>query len=194
MSIYLTYLRMVLRHKFFVFLEACRLGIPWLGLVHDWTKFLPAEFVPYARWFYGDCAVAYVCGSEGFEEGHTVTVYANPPVQMYIKSIKRGKMYLKSLGEKAAFDGAWNHHQKRNKHHWQRWLLTLDSARTDGKLFPVPMPDRYRREMLADWRGAGRAYGNPNTAEWYMKNRDQMQLHPQTREWVEAELGLPTDK
>jgi hypothetical protein len=53
----------------------------------------------------------------------------------------------------------------------------------------LPMPDRYRREMLADWRGAGRAInGYEDAAGWYAKNRDKMQLHPETRAWIEQQL------
>src|SRR5574340_1412489 len=33
--------------------------------------------------------------------------------------------------ESAAFAQAWNDHQKRNKHHWQYWLITWDSGGTE---------------------------------------------------------------
>lgn len=87
-----------------------------------------------------------------------------------------------ALGE--AFDRAWNHHQKRGPHHWQYYLLPLD----DGGTKVLPMPDKYRREMLADWRGAGLALGKPNTRGWYEANRDNMILHSETREWIESRL------
>ncbi len=93
---------------------------------------------------------------------------------------------------KEAFDAAWNHHQKANKHHWQYWCLAMD----DDPDLVLPMPDRYRREMLADWRGAGRAYtGSDNTREWYLERRDKMRakLHPETRAWIEGELGVEDD-
>src|SRR5207249_1167176 len=70
----------------------------------------------------------------------------------------------------AAFDSAWLYHQRRNPHHPQWWVLLQDSGET--KL--LPMPDRYRREMLADWIGAGRAQGYPDTAAWYRANRDRI--------------------
>jgi len=155
------------RHKWFVFVECCRLGIPWLGIVHDLSKFLPSEWLPYARYFYGK----WPTEEEADRQFPFGTVLTKEKVA-------------------AQFDVAWLHHQHRNKHHWLRWLLTLDSARSDGKLFPVAMPDRYRREMLADWRGAGRAYGTPDTRFWYLVNRDKMQLHPETRAWVEEQLGI----
>ncbi|NPV54659.1 MAG: hypothetical protein HPY71_14285 [Firmicutes bacterium] len=51
-----------------------------------------------------------------------------------------------------------------------------------------PMSDAAQKEMLADWRGAGRAQGKPDTIAWYRANRDKMLLHPATREWIEKQL------
>jgi hypothetical protein len=38
--------------------------------------------------------------------------------------------------------------------------------------------------MLCDWIGAGKAImgANANTPMWYVKNKDQIILHPATRE------------
>lgn len=84
--------------------------------------------------------------------------------------------------ESLDFARAWNLHQKRNKHHWQAWLLTWDR----GETVPLEMPLTYVREMLADWIGAGRAItGKNETPAWYQKNRANIQLHPQTRQLVE---------
>lgn len=48
----------------------------------------------------------------------------------------------------------------------------------------------YAKEMLADWQGAGRAQGHgDNTLGWYAKNRDKMLLHPETRAWIEQQIG-----
>lgn len=44
----------VLKHKWFVLIAGRRLKVPlWRLLVHDLSKFSPAEFGPYARHFYG---------------------------------------------------------------------------------------------------------------------------------------------
>lgn len=52
----------------------------------------------------------------------------------------------KRRGEQSdEFKRAWLHHQ-RNKHHWQAWLSIGDG----GVLSPIPMPDTYVREMVAD--------------------------------------------
>lgn len=88
-----------------------------------------------------------------------------------------------------AFDRAWLHHQKvGGKHHWQYWILPLD----DGGFRALEMPDRYRREMVADWRGAGKAItGTDDVLPWYAANRDRMILHDNTRAWVEGTIGFP---
>ena len=52
----------------------------------------------------------------------------------------------------------------------------------------LPMPEKYRMEMIADWRGAGKALGNSDTLGWYTKNRDNILLNPETRAEVEREL------
>jgi len=141
---YWKYLKKLLRHKWFVFLEARKLGISWLGIIHDLSKFLPSEFVSYTKKFYGK-------------------------------------------ENKELFMVAWNHHQKRNKHHWEYWLVT--SWWTNPQTSCLPMPDKYRREMLADWIGAGITYGEPDTLKWYMMTKDNIILHPDTRGWIEGWLG-----
>jgi len=161
---HLAYLSYVLRHKWFVFLECLKIGVPlWIAIFHDWDKFLPDEFIPYARYFYAPD------GSK--------TVRRNPTG--YYKPTDTGDQ---------AFDYAWFLHQKRNKHHWQSWTMADDTSGVKV----LPMPDVYRREMLADWRGAGRAQGTPDTAAWYAANKGKLQLHPDTRDWIEWQLiGLP---
>ena len=49
------YFKYVLRHKWYVFLEACKLGIPWRGLVHDFSKFSLTEWKPRVQGFSGKC-------------------------------------------------------------------------------------------------------------------------------------------
>lgn len=85
------------------------------------------------------------------------------------------------------FNPAWLHHQRAGgKHHWEYWLV----LRPDGTLCPVRMPDRYRREMLADWCGAAKAQGNPDVPGWYLKHRGRLLLHPDTAAWLAGQLGL----
>lgn len=155
---HLLYAKYVLRHKWFVFQAACKLGIPWLGIIHDWSKLLPSEWAAYVNFFYGKEAKA-----RRDETG-------------YYKPTDTGD---------SAFDFAWLLHQKRNKHHWQWWILPED----DGRFKALEMPVRYRKEMLADWRGAGRAQGKPDTLVWYVLNKHKMLLGYKTRFWIERQLN-----
>ncbi len=145
------YLKYVLRHKWFVLRAGLKIGVPlWMLILHDWDKFLPSEWIPYTNYFYGDNAKS-TRGKTGY--------------------------YKPTVTDDAAFDFAWLLHQKRNKHHWQWWILPED----DGGLKILPMPDVYINEMLADWTGAGLAQGKPDLQGWYKANCDKMQLHPETR-------------
>lgn len=87
-----------------------------------------------------------------------------------------------------AFDRAWLLHQKRNDHHWQYWVLREDNG--DTKV--LKMSEGAMRELVADWRGAGRAImgDKADAGAWYLKNRERIMLHPETRAWVETELGV----
>jgi hypothetical protein len=162
MKAHLRYLLYVVRHKWFVLLSGLRLGVPILRLVfHDWTKFTRAEWGPYVAFFYG----------HGMTRGQAAALDYNFPVDD---------------ATELAFEYAWNHHQNHQDHHWQHWIRFGD----DGTILALPMPDVCRREMLADWMGAGRALGKPDTQAWYMANKDKMRLHPETRAWIEDELRL----
>ena len=160
------YLKYVLTHKYYVFRECWQYGLIWQGLIHDWSKFLPSEWFPYVEYFYGN-------------------------------------------KDQNTFDIAWNHHQKRHPHHWQYWLLREDNPEADftpywqglqtekeaviHHFFKVlPMPDKYRKEMLCDWRGAGQAQGKARneTKQWYQANKDNIFLHPDTQAWIQNELGI----
>lgn len=157
---YCKYLWYVIKHKWFVFIECYKLGIPWLGIIHDWSKFRPSEFIPYTRHFFGG-------RKSGIEKGRDSTGYYKPY----------------DTGDKD-FDFAWFLHQKRNKHHWQWWVFPLDK---EGYKM-LGMTQKYRKEMLADWKGAGRAQKTPGVEVWYQKNKDKLQLHPSTRLWIEGML------
>jgi len=149
------YLKYVIRHKWFVFLAGVKIGAPvWRLIIHDWSKFLPSEWFPYAEKFYGK------------------KVDKNEPNDF--------KYWLARGPVDAEFDQAWNLHQKRNKHHWQYWLLTNDSS--DPKHKPMQMPRKYMLEMVADWMGTGRAItGKWECGKWYDQNRGNIMLQEYTR-------------
>lgn len=166
MSKHWKYAKYVVRHKYFVFMAGLRTGASlWRLLKHDWSKLLPSEWFPYTRFFYGND-----------EE------YAENERRFKATGINCGP-WMHEV--KDSFNHAWLLHQRRNDHHWQFWVLRND----DGTTQALPMPDAARKEMLADWMGAGRAItGRWETAEWYAKNCTKMILHPDTRAFIEQEL------
>lgn len=83
-----------------------------------------------------------------------------------------------------AFQRAWLHHQ-RQPHHWQAWCVIGDR----GHVAALPMPDRFVREMVADWYGAGMAISGANDVEgWYLANREKLVLEDATRALVEQTI------
>jgi hypothetical protein len=85
----------------------------------------------------------------------------------------------------AAFAQAKMIHQHRCKHHWQFWVYINDCGTFDC----LPIPDVFRRELLADWRGAAKSMGKPDLVGWYASCRETMRFHPETRTWIEQQLG-----
>jgi hypothetical protein len=99
MKQYINYFIYLIKHKLFV-LKACKITkCPlWLGIIHDWSKFIPSEFFPYANRFY----------------------YPNGLQRKNSQSLSEKQILL--------FDKAWWHHQKNNKHHWNYWVIVKDSG------------------------------------------------------------------
>lgn len=92
---YLRYLKYVLVHKYYVFIECCKLGIPWRGITHDLSKFSRAEFGPYARKFWGGPYPSEIVAEDG---------------QVTCEQVKQD------------FGEAWRHHQLVNDHHPGHWV------------------------------------------------------------------------
>jgi len=132
----------------------------WQSLIHDLSKFLPVEFFPYARTFYD-------------ENGNK-------------RDLRRqdGGYDPNNSKDVTEFSHAWINHQ-RNKHHWQAWISIGDS----GNLKAVEIPEKYVREMIADWVGAGLSYsGTKNPIRWYETNKDTIILHEKSRKLLEKLL------
>lgn len=159
---HLQYLSYVLRHKWFVMRDCFRFGLLWRGVTHDLSKFLPCEWGPYVRHFYG-------------------------PDKRAEQVSKASTGYFHAPKEKDPFNYAWLHHIHRGSHHWQHWLLTQDED--EGLVLEMPVPDVV--EMVCDWRGAGRAQGHgDDLVPWYKAHEEKMKLHPNTKWHVENLVGV----
>ena len=119
---YWNYLISLLRHKWFVMIECFKMKLYWKGIMHDISKFLPSEFIPYAKYFYGKYDYNQINNCEDS------------------KLVEEIKSVLYN------FDIAWLLHQKRNNHHWQYWILEYDDP---GQRI-MNMPVKVMKEMICD--------------------------------------------
>jgi hypothetical protein len=100
--------------------------------------------------------------------------------------------YFYGEKDEDAFNYAWLHHIHNNPHHWQHWLLMNDDGkyRDPDKVIPLEMPKVCVLEMVADWWSFSWRTGNlEEVFGWYEGHKDDIILHPKTREFVEAVLG-----
>lgn len=51
MKTFINYFTYLIRHKFLVLKVCAEYRIIWQGIIHDWTKFLPSEFIEYSKYF-----------------------------------------------------------------------------------------------------------------------------------------------
>ena len=83
----------------------------------------------------------------------------------------------------------WNKHKKRNKHHWQYWLLFSESEGIEA----LEIPEKYLMEMIFDWYAAAFCEGYENldkrVLDWYTLYRRNILLNPKTRVRLERELN-----
>jgi hypothetical protein len=125
----------ILNHKLNVLVECWKEGLYIQGIIHDWSKFSPTEFFPYAKKF--------------FYSGE------------------------KSPNDELKWKYAWLHHQHKNKHHWEYWVV-------DPNKQAFPMPKKYLIEMVCDWRSFSRKWGKkvkPATLDL----TDKILLHPESK-------------
>ena len=75
---------------------------------------------------------------------------------------------------------AWRLHKCRNRHHWEFWLNPATGA-------PFLMPEKYVREMVADWAATGRTLsGRWEFTEWWATNKHKIVLDQYVRKQVEG--------
>lgn len=97
------------------------------------------------------------------------------PYARFFYKKDRANNYKQSDENDPDFQEGWNHHQKRNKHHWNYWV----SVTRKDEIIPVVMPAKYVKQMIADWRGMSRKFGGDPT-DYFTNNRNNMILHPMT--------------
>lgn len=193
------YANYLARHKWFVFREGRKLKVGlWALLKHDWSKFLPSEWFPYAHSFYGKRTEAV---KRAFDYAWLLHQKRNPHHwQFWVVPQDSPKSDWTVQAHQPEFGPYWLAYKNEPVCRFEtstgedtsdpayRLVAIAEAALASATPKVLPMPDRYRREMVADWRAAGLAQGKPNTRVWYQNNKNNMLLHPETRAWVEANL------
>jgi hypothetical protein len=189
---HIAYLKAVLRHKWFVFWACLRMGVPlWSAILHDWDKFLPDEWLPYARTFYKPNGEKQYVESVDFARAWMKHQHRNKHHWQWWVRVSAPNLYTYIRDADILIWDRGNAQEvvERNSgpHEWH------ELRDMDVEFMPEQMPDRHRREMLADWIGAGKAYSKDwssiEPVLWYEKNKDKMRLHPDTRAWVEQQMA-----
>ncbi|GMU26398.1 MAG: hypothetical protein AMXMBFR16_13030 [Candidatus Uhrbacteria bacterium] len=179
----------MLRHKWFVFLACLEYRVPlWIAICHDWDKFLPDEWFAYARCFYDAEGNKQYVKSPEFAHAWMLHQHRNKHHWQYWLGVTFG---AENCGAPLRCTDymVWDSGQINRVVSRESVVTILAPNPCDFINVDQAMPDVYRREMLADWIGAGRALGKPKTWEWYEANKDNMLIHTETRAWIEAELA-----
>lgn len=102
----------------------------------------------------------------------------------FIESIKYyqdGISPIDVCKKKNGYSKAWFHHKGHNPHHCEFWTDNYGTNPIAHK-----MPDKYVRELIADYIGAAKAYFGEknftyaNEREWWEKRRKILLIHPDT--------------
>ena len=104
------------------------------------------------------------------------------PYAKFFMETNREKKYKKSDEDNMNFQRGWLLHQKRNKHHWNYWV----SITRKNELIPLPMPEKYIKEMVCDWKGMSRVFGG-SWINYYKQNKKDMILHEFTIKKIQEE-------
>jgi hypothetical protein len=101
------------------------------------------------------------------------------PYARFFARKNRAKEYKQSDGPDMDFQRGWNLHQKRNRHHWNYWV----SVTRRDKIIPLPMPTKYIKQMICDWKAMSRKFGGC-WQDYYRTNHESFILHDETRERI----------
>lgn len=180
MGMYIDYFKYVCEHKKNVMKICFKHKKYKMGLLHDWNKFLPDEFIPYARYFYGNPV---------------------PDAALNVPGIKGKDKVLTKSKVNRDFDKAWIKHYKRSKHHWERYVMSFhdyidnrgSSVNTPmeiaGTDVLVQMPDDAIEEMVYDWMAMSVKFGG-TAQEYYLKHYHEIKMHSESRLSLEEKFNF----
>lgn len=155
----LRFLKRLLDHKRNVMVAGRLTRMPfWRLLVHDWTKFTPAEFGRYARWHCGP--------AEDRDKGDWALAWRHHQHH----SPHHPEFYLVAWHGDPTF-----------------YAVGGIGERVADNIIVLPMPEIYVREMVADWLAASKTYtGSWDIAIWVNEHGREMRLHDETVTLIDA--------
>lgn len=69
MGNFIKHFKLITRHKILVFKLCCKIGEPWRGFMHDFSKYSPTEFLEGVKYYNGKRSPIVVCKQEkGYSE------------------------------------------------------------------------------------------------------------------------------
>jgi hypothetical protein len=135
------------------------MGIPLRGLLHDLSKFLPSEFIPYANYFSVNPHDEVMKDSAidcKFDKAWLNHQHRNPHhYQWWILREDGGKDFILEMEDKCILE---------------MFCDWVGAAKAQGKF--SPKDDKYQK-----------------VREWYLKNMQNMQFNGKTRQTIEAIIG-----
>ena len=111
------------------------------------------------------------------------------------KYFQGDKSPIEAEKAKIGYSVAWLHHKGCNKHHWEWWTDFDDK----GNVIANKIPSEYVIEMICDWIGAGKVYGQGKWTQeeplnYYNKVREGRHFHPETEKLIVTLLEIIRDK
>jgi hypothetical protein len=148
-------------HKYFVFLECCKRGIVWRGIMHDMSKFSPSEFGAYANYFFNP---------DGTRKNHP----------------ENNNQHIKSF-ERAWCHHA--HHNDHHWNYWI--INTHHSPNLESVVIPtMESIKEMAADMIGANAAQGNINPLENVKRYYLEHKDRIILHSTARSLLEYELGV----
>lgn len=119
------------------------------------------------------------CWKEGlYIQGvvHDLSKFSPTEFFPYAKKFYSGKPL--DLEDELSWKYAWLRHQRRNKHHWEYWVINPNTKEA------LPMPKKYVIEMVCDWRSFSRRWGK-KTKKSILNLTNSIVVHPETKKELE---------
>ena len=117
------------------------------------------------------------------------------PIEFWegVKYYQGNRSPIDACKEENGYSLGWLHHKGRNKHHYQYWIDGIDKGGT-----PIKMPNKYVKELFADFLGAcnaycGKSFTYHNEVLWWEKKKGdnpKILIHPETKETIDHFMNL----